>query len=563
MRWLRSFAICAILFSLMVTAASAEKRVALVIGNGAYKNVPKLPNPSNDAADVAAALRRSGFDVILETDLDQVGMQDASIRFAREARTADVALYYYSGHALQFAGVNYLVPVDASVKDEADLRRLARADEILADLQQAKNLRILVLDACRDNPFVEDIKRSVGRSRSVDVGRGLAKMESPDGTIISYATQPGRTADDGSGRNSPYTTAFLKHIEEKDSITTVFQHVGASVYEDTKGSQLPELSLSFFGEFYLNGKAQNGVAAMSPAEPVDPCASAADHWRSAEAVATVDAYQDHIRRFPNCAFAGLAQSRIAAFSKPAAPLLPANPFDGIWVVKEICDRRPPIWPADTFQYAGRIKDGVFLYQYGEDGKPGSVTYTGKIEPDGTSEILAKGLLGNADPLHRPAGTEFHYKMAIKLEGSRGAGVRIDSARPCRSEWSLLSATDASLPNANSDSPEKSTADRDSDAGSEKSKLRKGANRADTRPQKEKPQNAAVESDRGEAEPSRNRQVPGGLSCTRMLGRCGAVCAANTGHPDCASTICVRLQQECLSTGCWRGRAFSGCGLIRQ
>ena len=97
MRWLRSFAICAMLFSLMVTAASAEKRVALVIGNGAYKNVPKLPNPSNDAADVAAALRRSGFDVILETDLDQIGMQDASIRFAREART-DPALVKGAPH---------------------------------------------------------------------------------------------------------------------------------------------------------------------------------------------------------------------------------------------------------------------------------------------------------------------------------------------------------------------------------------------------------------------------------------------------------------------------------
>jgi hypothetical protein len=547
MRWLYRFALSVMLFSLMAADAYAEKRVALVIGNGAYRNVPTLPNPPNDATDVAAALRRSGFDVIFETNLDQIGMQDASIRFAREARTADVALFYYSGHALQFAGVNYLVPVDASLRDEADLRRMARADQILADLQQAKNLRILVLDACRDNPFAEDLKRSIGRSRSANVASGLAKMESPDGTIISYATQPGRTADDGSGRNSPYTSAFLKHIEDKDNVTTVFQHVSASVYEDTRGSQVPELSLSFFGEFYLNGKLENSAAPTSPASPVDPCAAAADHWRSAEAVGTVNAFDDHMLRFPTCAFAGLAKSRIAALSKPGAAVSPSNPFDGIWIVREICERKPG-WQAGTYQFAGRIKDRIFHYQYGTEGKPGSATYDGKIEPDGTSEISVKGLTGDAayDPLHRVPGTEFHFKMVIKLEGSRGAGVRSDSPRPCRSEWSMLSSTAASTPNANTDSPEKSTVDGDSNPGSEKPKLR-----------------AAIAPDRREPEASRNRQVTGGLSCTKMLGRCGAVCAANTGRPDCASTVCVRLQQQCLNTGCWNGRAFSSCGLIKQ
>src|SRR5439155_544562 len=227
-----SFVIGRIILLLAVSAANAEKRVALVIGNGAYKNTPKLPNPPNDASDVAAALARSGFDIIFDTNLDQLGMQEASIRFAREARTADVALFYYSGHAMQFAGVNYLVPVDAELRDEADLRRMDRADQILADLQQAKNLRILVLDACRHNPFAEDLKRSIGRSRAANIGRGLAKMESPDGTLVSYATQSGRTADDGSGRNSPYTGAFLKRIMEKDNITAVFQRIGADVYEN-------------------------------------------------------------------------------------------------------------------------------------------------------------------------------------------------------------------------------------------------------------------------------------------------------------------------------------------
>jgi uncharacterized caspase-like protein len=131
---------------------------------------------------------------------------------------------------------------------------MVRADEMLADLQQAKNLRILVLDSCRNNPLAEQLKRSIGSTRGISIGRGLAPMESPDGTIISYATQAGRTADDGQGRNSPYTIAFLKHIADKEDIATVFHRISSSVVDTSKGTQRPELSLSFFGEFYLNGK---------------------------------------------------------------------------------------------------------------------------------------------------------------------------------------------------------------------------------------------------------------------------------------------------------------------
>jgi hypothetical protein len=574
MRWLGAVFVWLVMLPLMISSANAEKRVALVIGNGAYKNAPQLQNPPNDASDVAASLARSGFDVIFETNLDQIGMQDASIRFAREARTADVALFYFSGHALQFAGTNYLAPVDAILRDEADLKRLARVDEILADLQQAKNLRILVLDSCRDNPFAEDLKRSMGRSRSAAIGRGLAKMESPDGTIISYATQSGRTAEDGTGRNSPYTGAFLKHIEEKDNITTVFQHIGANVYEDTKGHQVPELSLSFFGEFYLNGKQETAAvpAPVSPPPP-DPCAGAADHWRKADAVGTLAAYKDHLLLFPSCAFAGQAQSKIAALSKPDVVVPPANPFDGTWVIDEICEKKPPIWPADSFQFAGKIKDGIFRFQYGETGTPRSGTFEGKIEADGSAEISVKGLTGSAanDPLHRNAGSPFHYGMAVKLDGSRGTGaaVRIDTPRPCHSKWSRLSATTSFAPNADSEAQKNAVDAVNPNEKPETEKSQPDSKPAETRRSKSlgkksfDDKSAAVEPDRRDSGPSPNRQMTSGLSCTKMLGRCGAVCVANTGRPDCASTVCVSLQQECLSTGCWHGRAFSGCGLARQ
>ncbi|MGY8665296.1 caspase family protein [Bradyrhizobium sp. UFLA05-109] len=232
----------------------AETRVALVIGNGAYRNVPRLTNPANDAADVATALRSVGFETIVATDLDRAGMDEAAIRFSRAARDADIALLYYSGHALQFGGVNYLAPIDTRLTDVADLRRLVRLDDIVADLQQARNLRILVLDACRDNPFANELRRSLGTNRAIPLQRGLAKLDNAQGMIVAYATQAGQTAEDGDGRNSPYTTAFLENIKAPEEIGTIFRRISSDVYETTKHSQLPELSLSIIGEFYLHGK---------------------------------------------------------------------------------------------------------------------------------------------------------------------------------------------------------------------------------------------------------------------------------------------------------------------
>jgi Caspase domain/Polyglycine hydrolase-like, structural repeat len=226
-------------------------------------------------------------------------------------------MFYYIGHAMQFAGANSIVPVDAELRDEADLRRMVRVDDVVADLQQAKNLRILVLDSCRDNPLADELKRSVGTTRSASVGRGLARIDSPEGMIVAYATQAGRTAEDGNGRNSPYTAAFLKNIEARDEIGTIFRRISSDVYATTGQAQLPELSLSIIGEFYLNGKMQITVT-QPPTTPADPCVNASEHWKSAEALGTIEAYEDHLARFPNCTFAGLARARIEAAKKTAA-----------------------------------------------------------------------------------------------------------------------------------------------------------------------------------------------------------------------------------------------------
>ena len=293
--------------------AFAETRVALVIGNGAYQNVPRLPNPANDANAVAAALKRSGFDTIAATDLDQRGMEDAAIRFARAARTADVALFYYSGHALQFNGVNYLAPIDTILKDEADLRRMTRVDQIVEDLQQAKNLRILILDSCRDNPFAEQLRRSIGSARALPMGRGLAKIDAPQGMIMAYATQAGQTAEDGEGNNSPYTTAFLKHIEKQEEIGTIFREISDDVYETTKHTQLPELSLSIIGRFYLRGKADAEVS-TSPA-PSSPAHTPGSDFEVAVAADTAAGWDAFLDQHSEGVYADLARARKSKIEK--------------------------------------------------------------------------------------------------------------------------------------------------------------------------------------------------------------------------------------------------------
>jgi hypothetical protein len=297
---------------IQLSPSFAETRIALVIGNGAYQNVPRLPNPANDAKAVASALRRAGFDTIVATDLDEHGMEDAAIHFSRAARTADIALFYYSGHALQYNGVNYLAPVDAVLSDESDLRRMTRVDEIVSDLEQAKSLRIMVLDSCRDNPLAEQLRRSVGTTRSVPLGRGLAKVDAPQGMIMAYATQAGHTAEDGDGSNSPYTRAFLKHIEEQNEIGTIFREVSEDVYETTRHSQLPELSLSIIGRFYLRGEAVAPAAGASASPvPSPPIKTTNSDFDAAVGIDTVAGWEAFLKEHSVGFYADMARERKA------------------------------------------------------------------------------------------------------------------------------------------------------------------------------------------------------------------------------------------------------------
>ncbi|WP_407118610.1 caspase domain-containing protein [Bradyrhizobium sp. LMG 9283] len=420
-------------FWLCHAPASAETRVALVIGNGAYVSTAKLPNPSHDAEDVAASLRRSGFEVLQGIDLRQADMQDLTIRFARAASRADVAMFYYSGHAMQYNGVNYLMPVDAVLTDEADLKRFVRVDDIVNDLQQAKNLRILVLDACRDNPLAETLKRSAGTTRAASIGRGLSKVEAPRGTIVSFSTQSGQVAADGTGRNSPYTTAFLKHIEEPHEIGDVFRDVSSDVYESSGKTQLPELSLSIIGKFYLNGPVSVTVTAPQAAPRPDPGASAEAHWRAADGIGTATAYEDHLARFPNCSFANLARARIDSLKQKVA-LAPASGeskmFDGKWDVTVSCANSGKAL-GYTRALSATVANGLF---HAEDRDPrtnSTLEIDGQISADGKSTLSARGLTGpSAYTVNNIApGSPYAYTIDAQFERSRGSGKR-NELRPC-------------------------------------------------------------------------------------------------------------------------------------
>src|ERR1700754_3804754 len=236
------------------TVAKADKRVAFVVGNGAYKNVAALPNPAIDAKSMAKVLRNVGFDVVEGTNLTRDKMTERLLEFGKKAEGADVALFFYAGHGIAINGTNYLLPVDADIKSEMDVK-LGAAINIDLTLDQTMGdakVKLVFLDACRDNPFASKIKSTA--TRSVSVGQGLAEMKSGEGTLIAFATGPGQTALDGTdGQHSPFTRALIKHITEPGTeIQQAMTEVRSQVNEETSKVQLPWGHTNLIGAVYLN-----------------------------------------------------------------------------------------------------------------------------------------------------------------------------------------------------------------------------------------------------------------------------------------------------------------------
>jgi len=286
---------------LALPAAATERRVALVIGNSSYSNAPVLPNTVNDARDMAASLRKVGFEVVDGVNLDKRGMDQAVTRFARLAQDADAVMFYYAGHGFQFNGENYLVPVEARVEDEISVQyETTRLNDVLTALNFSKGVKIMVLDACRNNPFVSQLAKRQA-TRGFAVGTGLAPVARAQGMVIAYATQANDVAADGIGRNSPFTAALVREIEQPGlEVATMFRRVQKSVYDATSGRQTPELSLSLLGDFYLNREETDS-----------------DVWRRIRASDDPAAFTAFIQRYPTSFFTIDARTRLDLIERRA------------------------------------------------------------------------------------------------------------------------------------------------------------------------------------------------------------------------------------------------------
>lgn len=315
----RAGLVCVML--LFATASYAQelgRRVALVIGNGAYERPEDgLINPPNDARDMAVKLRELGIEVIEAVDQDYRGMRSVLRQFDRALQGADAGLFFYAGHGMEYQGSNYLFPTDAVLETEGDIGLgLIDVDQVMQVMETAVDTRLLFLDACRNNPLARRFRSSLGRTRSASVGNGLAQMDATVGTFIAYATAPGNVASDGEGDNSPFTTALLEHLEEPGlPVGQLMQRVRDSVLTATNDMQVPWDSSSLRGAPFVLNRAQSEPEPLT--SPIQsPGFSAADTlWDALKDSTNADEWAHFALTFPGDPRAALARMRAGTFQQ--------------------------------------------------------------------------------------------------------------------------------------------------------------------------------------------------------------------------------------------------------
>ena len=382
LQWLRliaAAALCACTAS--AHAAANEKRVALVLGNDKYANAP-LRNPVNDATAVAAKLREVGFDVVLRTNVSQREMTRAVRDFGEKITPGSVALFYYAGHGMQARGKNYLIPVDADITTESSISVEAIDVERVLDQLGAARVSMVVLDACRNNPFERRFRAGAGA--------GLAQIDAPAGTLIAYSTAPGKIALDGEGRHAPYTEALLKAIDTPGlRVEDVFKQVRISVLKTTASKQIPWESSSLTGDFLFRparasvaerqeqkvsadevatlresmAALQKQLAELRDNRPAAPAPSARakpepkpdpqDSAALREQVARLNAEVSRLKQNPGAAAAGPPQY-VEAWAKQLAPLAAGGKLDFASAFEKALDITAPDDRAVLKRFAGQL-----------------------------------------------------------------------------------------------------------------------------------------------------------------------------------------------------------------
>ena len=303
--------------------SGTDARIALVIGNSAYKSAP-LKNPVQDARAMTRALQQVGFEVLARENLTQQGFVEVLREFGKRLKdTRGVGLFYYAGHGMQVKGANYLIPVDAAIEAEDEVRYLAiDANQVLDKMEEAGNrLNIVILDACRDNPFA----RSFRSKQS-----GLAQMDAPSGTLIGFATAPGAVAYDGDGENGVYTKHLLRNLAIPGlPVELVLKRVREGVSKETGQKQIPWESSSLLGDFYF----KSGVSAAAPVTAADATAVELAFWDSVKDSGSAAEYAAYLKAYPNGRFVALAEARMKGSRaqpqiSPLAASAPMPPASG-------------------------------------------------------------------------------------------------------------------------------------------------------------------------------------------------------------------------------------------
>jgi TPR repeat protein len=296
-----------------LAVAGQERRVALVIGNSAYPGAGALKNPANDANDIAAKLKKLGFDVTVRTDMRHKDMLRSLTDFGDKVQTGTEALFFYAGHGMQVRGKNYLLPIDAEIRNEASASSEAVDVDQLLDKLSLARLSVVILDACRNNPFERRFRGS---------GQGLAQINAPTGTLIAYATAPGKVAADGDGRNGLYTSELLTAMDIPGiKIEDVFKRVRGNVVKKSNDAQTPWESSSLTGDFYFTFQGPTTVnVQQAPADPEG------ETWAAAENEKTTDGYQAYLDAYPKGRYATAARIKLKGLQKPVASVaVPAAP----------------------------------------------------------------------------------------------------------------------------------------------------------------------------------------------------------------------------------------------
>jgi hypothetical protein len=408
--------------AILVSASDvrAEKRVALVIGNGAYQHAAQLANPISDARAMAELFRKSGFDVVdARENLGSLDIKRAIREFTNAARNADIAVVYFAGHGIEVSGTNYLIPVDAKLANDFDAEDEALAlDRVVRALDPAKRLRLIILDACRDNPFLRTMQRTIATRA---VAGGLAKVEpTSSDTLIAFAAKAGSTAADGDGANSPFTTALLKNLAVPGlDVRLAFGRVRDDVLKSTGSRQEP----------FVYGSLGGSTVTLVPEPKRDapPAISAADIRRDyelAERVGTAEAWDSFLATHKTGFYADLARAaraKLAAAAPvaPSAPAVPAAPAPGPAVaVLPAPDAAAPAptraAPAPAIDTVALTRDlQIELKRVGCD--PGA--------EDGKWSAKSRSALGL---FNRHAGTKFDVKVASvdALDGVKARETRV-------------------------------------------------------------------------------------------------------------------------------------------